>query len=70
MPTINQIRNEKEMIQRLRVDIETIQNQLKSVNDSYMTYQKVIANQEQFSKQEFEELCSLFQGKTYKLIAY
>lgn len=60
MPTINQIRNEKEMIQRLRVDIETIQNQLKSVNDSYMTYQKVIANQEQFSKQEFEELCSLF----------
>lgn len=63
IPSIEHIRREKERFQNLKIELESLQHELRIVNDSYMTYQKVISSKDQFSQTEFDELCSLFSGQ-------
>jgi len=64
IPSLSTIRKDKENLTKLKIELETIQNEIKIVNESYMSYQKVIASREHFSQDEFNELCSLFAGQT------
>lgn len=64
IPSLATVKKDKENIIKLKIELENIQNKLKIVNDSYMSYQKVISAREHFSQDEFNELCSLFAGQS------
>lgn len=64
IPSLATVKKDKENIIKLKIELENIQNELKIVNDSYMSYQKVISAREHFSQDEFNELCSLFAGQS------
>lgn len=63
IPSLDQVKKEKDRLLELKKKLEFLQHELRIVNDSYMTYQKVILSKEQFSDIEFDELCNLFSDK-------
>lgn len=67
VPSLEQVLIEKSKIENIRIKIDEIKNKLRKVNDSFMTYQKVTNNKEQFTNDEFDELCSLFAGKVINI---
>lgn len=64
IPSPSIVKKNKENIIKLRIELEEMQNELKIVNDSYLSYQKVIQSRQNFSQDEFEELCSLLSGQS------
>ncbi len=63
MPSFEKIKQGKEKLHNLKIRLQTIQRELRLVEDYYMAYQKVVASKEQFNKKEFDELCVLFSGQ-------
>lgn len=69
IPSIESVQKEKYRLDSLKIRLEQIQNELKMINDSFMSYQRVIASRSYFSNDEFTELCILFAGQEVKINA-
>lgn len=67
IPSLQQVKTQKEAIYELRKQLEQISERLRLVNHSYMAYQKVTTSKELFSNTEFDELCILFSGQKVSL---
>ena len=64
IPSLEQVRSDKERILRLKAKIETLQVELRTANEKFLMYLKIVDAREQFSSAEFSELCALFSGQT------
>ena len=64
MPSLSDVKRDKEILAGLKNELESIKAELKVVNESYMAYQKIVAAREFFNEKEFKELLSLFAGQS------
>lgn len=61
--SIDSVKKTKEEILSLKYKIEDLQSELTDINNCYLAYQKVMANKNEFSNAELEELGALLSAK-------
>lgn len=70
IPSIGEVQDMKQRFFQLKGEVETLQNELQFVNDCFLMYHEIMANQEQFNQLELEELQILFAGQETKNNAF
>lgn len=63
IPSLEQVQNDKKRLLYIKGKIERIQAELRTANEKYLMYLKLVDAKDQFSQVEFAELCSLFSGQ-------
>lgn len=67
IPETAEVLDIKSNIESFQTRTEDLQRNLKSINDLYLAYQRIIQKKDEFSKSEYDELYMLFAGKESNL---